>query len=75
MRKAAIMFGAAAALLLVGSFAFEADATTGAGTLGLPAAAKNFSPVNQVACKMAGPTCPVGYTRVCRMWKCWCARC
>lgn len=75
MRRVAIMLGAAVALLLVGVYAFEADAGAGAGTLGLPAAAKNFSPVNQVACKIAGPTCRIGYTRVCRMWKCWCARC
>lgn len=75
MRRVAIMLIAAIALLFAGAYAFEADAGAGAGTLGLPAAAKNFSPINQVACKVAGPTCPLGYTRVCRMWKCWCARC
>jgi hypothetical protein len=74
MRRVAIMFTAAIALLLAGAYAFEADAGAGAG-LGLPALAKNYSPVNQVACKIAGPTCPKGSTRVCRMWKCWCAPC
>lgn len=73
MRRVAIMLTAAIALVLAGAYAFEADAGAGAGTLGLPAVAKNYSPV--IACKMAGPTCPIGYTRVCRPWKCWCARC
>jgi hypothetical protein len=75
MRRVAIMLTAAIALVLAGAYAFEADAGAGAGTLGLPALAKNYSPVNQAACKMKGPTCDYGYTRVCRMWKCWCARC
>ena len=75
MRKVAILLLASAALLLAGAFAFTADATTGSATLGLPAAAKHYSPVDRVACKFSGPTCRVGYTRVCRMWKCWCARC
>jgi hypothetical protein len=75
MRKVAILLTAALALTLAGAFAYQADATTGAATLGLPSVAKNYSLVDQVACKFAGPTCPIGYTRVCRMWKCWCARC
>ena len=75
MRKVVIAFAAAVSLLLAGAYAFNAQATTGAGTLGLPAAAKNYSPVDQVACRFSGPTCPAGYTRVCRLVKCWCARC
>jgi hypothetical protein len=75
MRKAAIMLTAAAAMLLAGALAFNADATVGSGTLGLPTVAKDYSPIDQVACRFAGPLCPAGYTRVCRPWKCWCARC
>lgn len=75
MRKAVIAFAGAAVLLLAGAFAFNAEATTGAATLGLGAAAKSYSPIERVACKFKGPLCPIGYTRVCRMWKCWCARC
>jgi hypothetical protein len=75
MRNIALAFAAAALMLLAGAFAFTADATTGTGTLGLPAAAKHYSPIDQVACRFAGPTCPAGYTRVCRLVKCWCARC
>jgi hypothetical protein len=75
MRKVAFVVAAATFMLLAGAFAFTAEATTGAGTLGLPAAAKNFSAVETVACRFAGPTCPIGHTRVCRLFSCWCARC
>ena len=75
MRKFAILLTAAFALLLAGALGFQADATVGSGTHGLPMIAKDYSPIEQVACKFTGPTCPVGYTRVCRLWKCWCARC
>jgi hypothetical protein len=75
MRKVLIAFAGAASLLLAGAYAFDADATAGAGTLGLPAVAKHYSEIDRVACKFRGPSCPIGYTRVCRMWKCWCARC
>ncbi|MGH6736858.1 MAG: hypothetical protein ACRECX_12415 [Methyloceanibacter sp.] len=75
MRKLLILFAAAFALLLAGALGFQAEATVGGGTQGLPAAAKNYSPVDQVSCRTAGPLCPLGYTRVCRFWKCWCARC
>ena len=51
MRKVVIVFAAAASLLLAGSFAYRADATTGAGTLGLPAAAKTYSPIEQAPAK------------------------
>ena len=75
MRKITLVLAAAFALLVAGSFSFEADATVGSGTLGLPIAAKNYSPIDRVACRVAGPLCPAGYTRVCRPWKCWCTRC
>jgi len=75
MRRFAILLTAAFALLLAGALGFQANATVGSGTHGLPMIAKDYSPIEQVACKFTGPTCPVGYTRVCRLWKCWCARC
>ena len=75
MRKIALLLTTAFVLLLAGALGFQADATVGSGTQGLPTAAKDFSPVDRVACRFAGPSCPVGYTRICRPWKCWCARC
>jgi hypothetical protein len=75
MRKLAIALVATVGMLLAGSVMWTADATTGAGTQGLPHAAKHYSVVDTVACKFSGPTCPVGYTRVCRLFNCWCARC
>ena len=74
MRKVAFAFAAAALMLLAG--ALSAEATTGAGTLALGAAAKNFSPVETVGCRVAGPVCEYGRTWVCRPLRgCWCARC
>ncbi|MEX1059573.1 MAG: hypothetical protein WED13_00970 [Methyloceanibacter sp.] len=75
MRKIVFAIAAAAIMLLAGAFAFTAEATTGVGTLNLPGVTKNFSAVETVACRFNGPTCPVGYTRVCRLFDCWCARC
>jgi hypothetical protein len=51
MRKIALAIAAAALLLFAGSFVWKADATTGAGTLGLARAAKNYSPIDTVACR------------------------
>src|SRR5262245_22802264 len=68
MRKIASAIGAAALLLFAGSFVWKADATTGAGTLGLARAAKDYSPIDTVACRFDG-FCRPGYTMV------WCADC
>ena len=57
MRKIAILLAASAALLLAGAFAFTADAMTGGAALGLRSAAKNFSPIDTVACRVSGPVC------------------
>ena len=77
MRKIAILLTASAALLLAGAFAFTADAMTGGGgTLGLRSAAKNYSPIDTIGCRVAGPVCGLGRTWVCRPLRgCWCARC
>jgi len=45
------------------------------GTWNLPAAAKNYSPVETTACYGLGPYCPPGRHRVCGPYRCWCARC
>ena len=55
MRKVAFAIAAAAIMLLAGAFAFTAEANM--GTLGLRSAAMNFSPVDTVACRVAGPVC------------------
>jgi hypothetical protein len=76
MRRIVILLTASAGLLLAGAFAFQADAMTGAGTLGLRAAAKDYSPIDTVACHATGPICGPGRTWVCRPFRgCWCARC
>jgi hypothetical protein len=74
MRK--VVFAIAAAALMLSAGALTAGATTSLGTLNLPGAAKNFSPVDTVACRVAGPVCGPGRTLVCRPLRgCWCARC
>jgi hypothetical protein len=50
MRKFAIALGIMAAVLFAG-VAWKADATTWrSGTLNLPSAAKNYSPIENTAC-------------------------
>jgi hypothetical protein len=74
MRKFAFAIGAAALMLLAG--VLTAEAMTGSATLGLRSAAKNFSPIDTVACRVAGPICGLGRTWICRPLRgCWCARC
>jgi hypothetical protein len=72
MRNIALAF-AAALLLTAGALAFKADATS-LGTPDYARAAKNFSPVGEIACKYDA-FCKPGYTMVCRLFDCWCARC
>ena len=54
MRKNAFAIAAAAIMLL--AWAFAAEATMGPGTLG--GLDKNYSPIETVACRFNGPTCP-----------------
>ena len=58
MRKFAFAIGAAALMLLAG--VLTAEAMTGGASLGLRSAAKNFSPIDAVACRVAGPVCGLG---------------
>jgi hypothetical protein len=75
MRKVVFAIAAAALMLSAGAFA-TAEATTSLGTLNLPGMTKHFSPVDNVACRVAGPACGYGRTLVCRPLRgCWCARC
>jgi hypothetical protein len=73
MRKFAIAFGVTAAVALAGGVA--ADAATWSGTLGLPSATKNFSPVEKAACYGPGRWCPTGFVRRCGPWRCKCVPC
>jgi hypothetical protein len=76
MRKIAITLGVAAAVLVAGGLAWKADATAvKSGTSGLPAATKNYSPVEQTGCRGWGPMCPPGWTWRCGPWKCKCRPC
>jgi hypothetical protein len=76
MRKFAFAVAAAALMLFAGAFVYTAQATTSMGTLNLPGMTKNFSPVDTVACRVAGPVCGRGRTLVCRPLRgCWCAKC
>ena len=74
MRKVAFAIAAAALMLLAG--VLTAEAMTGSGVFGLRAAVKNYSPIDTVACRVAGPVCGLGRTWICRPLRgCWCARC
>jgi hypothetical protein len=58
MRKFAIALGITAAVLFAG-VAWKVDATTWrSGTLNLPSAAKNYSPIENTACYGWGRHCP-----------------
>ena len=75
MRKLAIALGVTAAVLLAGSLSWKADATTlSSGTLNLPSAAKNYSPVEKTGCYRVG-RCGLGWHRVCGPLRCWCVPC
>jgi len=75
MRKFAIALGIMAAVLFAG-VAWKADATTWrSGTLNLPSAAKNYSPVENTACYGWGRHCPPGFHWFCGPRRCWCERC
>lgn len=49
-RKLKVTFIATAAILLVGSLAFKADAQTSRGAATIPAQAQNFTPIENAAC-------------------------
>jgi len=78
MRRLMITLAAMAAILLAGSFAFRAEAQTSRGAADIPAAAKNFTPIEKAACgPYRGAHCGPFHHWVCGPYhrRCWCARC
>jgi hypothetical protein len=65
MRNKVNILAVTAALLVVGGIAFEANATMGAGTEGLSAGAKSYSPVENASCTGDGLFCHKGSTLQC----------
>jgi predicted small secreted protein len=64
----------AIALLIAGSAALTADAQTSRGAGNISTAARNFTPIDQVACVGWG-RCVPGYRIRCGLFRCWCVRC
>jgi|SRR3974377_1754972 len=75
MRKVSVAFTVAAAILLVSSSAWNADAQTTRGAADIAAQLQDFSPVQQANCGGPGPYCPTGLYRRCGPNGCWCAPC
>jgi hypothetical protein len=50
MRKLSVAVTAAAAILLVGSLAWKADAQTSRGATNIPAQSQIFTPIQRAAC-------------------------
>ncbi len=78
MRRLTIMLGAAIAILLAGAFAGTVEAQTSRGAFNIPAAAKNFTPIEKAACgPFRGRYCGPFHHLVCGPYHrhCWCARC
>jgi hypothetical protein len=75
MRKLSSVLTVAAAILLSGNWAAQADpATTSGGTISR--AAKNFSPIREAACRGFGAHCPPGFVWTCGPYgRCWCRPC
>ncbi len=76
MQKLAITLTATAAILLVGSLTWRADAQTTRGAATICESAKNFTPIEKAACgPYWGHWCGPWHHRVCDWRGCWCARC
>jgi hypothetical protein len=75
MRKLSVAFTAAAAILLVGSLAWTADAQTSRGATNIPVQSQIFTPIQRAACGGPGRYCPAGFIRRCGPHRCWCAPC
>jgi hypothetical protein len=74
MRKLTIAVVAAAAILALNSIGCSANAVTASGNT-LPNAAKNFSPIQETACRGWGRWCGPGFVRACGPYRCWCRPC
>jgi hypothetical protein len=70
-----LVIAATAAVLLLGSFAMQAQAQTLRGAADISTAAQNFTPIQKAACQGWGPYCGPGFVRACNRWRCWCRPC
>lgn len=75
MRKVLIALAISSAVIGAGMFAWKAEATTGTAAATLGATAKNYSPVQKVACVGWGRHCPPGFRWTCGPYRCWCRPC
>ncbi len=76
MRKLAVTFAAAAAILLVGTPAWKADAETWRGAGNVSSAAQNFTPIEPAACRGWGGQCRPGWHLRCGpLGRCRCVPC
>jgi hypothetical protein len=74
MRRLVIVLSGTLAVLVAGALAFDADATIGGGSQGLPAGTKSLSLIEKVDCRSQGWFCPTGSTLQCNPI-CRCTRC
>jgi hypothetical protein len=65
MRTKLIMMSAAAALLVIGSTAFEANATMSVGIESFSAQVRLYSPIEKASCNGKGLFCQSGSTLQC----------
>jgi hypothetical protein len=73
MRKLSITVVAAAAILALNSIGCSANPVASGNAL--PNAAKNFSPIQETACRGWGRWCGPGFVRACGPYRCWCRPC
>ena len=74
MRRLAIALGVMVVVALAGGVGWKSDAATWTGTLNLPSAAKNYSPIEKAGCVKRG-RCPLGWFWACGPYKCKCRPC
>jgi len=73
MRK--LVIAGTAAVLMLGSFALQAQAQTLRGAADIGSTSQNFTPIHKAACQGWGPYCGPGYVRACNACRCWCRPC
>ena len=77
MRRLWTTLATVAAILLLSSLAWQAEAQTTRGATTLPTHAQNFSPIVKAGCGFVGPHCGPRRHWVCGPYgrRCWCAPC
>lgn len=74
MRKTILILTSAAAVMLAGTLAVNAQLSHGASTIA--PITKNYTPIEKAACGPHwGRWCGPFHHRVCRRGHCWCAHC